>query len=167
MSAAMPQARISSVGGCDVRGCRSGIGILPFRLFADRGASSLSEDLWCRERFGMAFFSRVLREEKEEVDDDDEDDEDMADEEDERRLGGLPGDEGVEGIGLSDPWRAPLVGRVDRARFVAFLIIGGSESSSSSQYKSIIEEISSQEDMRDGLRRVGWRSGEQTEQSWS
>jgi hypothetical protein len=115
--------------------------------------------------FGMAFFSRVLREEKEEVDDD-EDVEDMVDEEDERRLGGLPGVEGVEGIGLSDPWRAPLVGRVDHARVVACFIIGVAESGSSSQYKSITEETSSQEDMRDGLR-VGWRSGEQTEQSWS
>jgi hypothetical protein len=101
--------------------------------------------------FGMAFFSRVLREEKEEVDDD-EDVEDMVDEEDERRLGGLPGVEGVEGIGLSDPWRAPLVGRVDHARVVALFIIGVAESGSSSQYKSIIEETSSQEDMRDGLR---------------
>ena len=114
----------------------------------------------------MAFFSRVLREEKEEVDDD-EDVEDVADEEDERRLGGLPGVKGVEGIGLSDPWRAPLVRRVDHAPVVAFLVIGVSESGSSSQYKSIIEETSSQEDMRDGLRRVGWRSGEQTGQSWS
>jgi hypothetical protein len=164
----MSQARISSVGGCDVRGPRSGIGILPSRLFADRGARSLSGDLWRRDRFGMAFFSRVLREEEEEEEvDDDEDVEDMVDEEDERRLGGLPGVEDAQDIGLSDPWRAPLVGRVDRARFVTFLIIGVSESGSSSQYKSIIEEISSQEDMRDELRRVGWRSGEQTGQSWS
>jgi hypothetical protein len=150
------------VTGCDVRGRKSGIGILPSRLFVDRGARSLSEDLWRREKFESAFFSRNLREEKEV--DNDEDVDDMADEEDERRLGGLPV---VEGIGLSDLWQAPLVGRVDRARVVAFFVIGLSESGSSSQYKSIIEETSSQEDMRDGLRRVGWRSGEQTEQSWS
>jgi hypothetical protein len=87
--------------------------------------------------FGMAFFSRVLREE-EEVDDD-EDVEDIVDEEDERRLGGLPGVEGVEGIGLSDPWRAPLVGQVDHVWVVAFFIVGVSESGSSFQYKSIME----------------------------
>jgi hypothetical protein len=29
----MPQARISSMGGCDVGGRRSGIGIPPSRLF--------------------------------------------------------------------------------------------------------------------------------------
>jgi hypothetical protein len=158
----MSQARISSVTGCDVRGRKSGIGILPSRLFVDRGARSLSEDLWRREKFESAFFSRNLREEKEV--DNDEDVDDMADEEDERRLGGLPV---VEGIGLSGLWQAPPVGRVDRARVVAFFIIGVSESGASSQYKSIMEETSSQEDMRDGLRRVGWRSGEQTEQSWS
>jgi len=134
--------------------------------FSPIAATSLSEDLRRRDMFGMAFFSRVLREEKEEVDDD-EDDEDVADEDDERRLGGLPGVEGVEGIGLSDPWRAPLVGQVDHAWVVAFFIIGVSESGSSSQYKSIMEETSSQEDMREGPRRVGWRSGEQTEQPWS
>ena len=33
----MPRARTSSMGGCDVGGCRSGIGILPSRLFADSG----------------------------------------------------------------------------------------------------------------------------------
>ena len=115
--------------------------------------------MWRRDRFENAFFSRILRVEKEV--DDDEDVEDMADEEDERRLGGLPRVEGVKGIGLSDPWRAPLVGRVDHARAVAFSIIGVSESGSSSQCKSIIEETSSQEDIRDGLMRVGWRSGEQ------
>jgi len=148
----------SEAAGRELVFCRLG--------FSPIAARSLSEDLRRRDMFGMAFFSRVLREEKEEVDDD-EDVEDIVDEEDERRLGGLPGVEGVEGIGLSDPWRASLVGRVDHARVVAFFVIGVSESVSSSQYKSIIEETSSQEDMRDGLRRVGWRSGEQTEQSWS
>ena len=93
----MSQARISSVTGCDVRARKSGIGILPSRLFVDRGARSLSEDLWRREKFESAFFSRNLREEKEV--DNDEDVDDMADEEDERRLGGLPV---VEGIGLSE-----------------------------------------------------------------
>ena len=122
-------------------------------------------DLRRRDRFEIAFFSRIMREEKEV--DDDEDVEDMADEEDERRLGGLRDVEDVEDIGLSDLWQAPLVGRVNRARVVAFVIMGVSESGSSSQYKSIIEETSSQEDMRDGLKRVGWRSGEQTAQSWS
>ena len=33
----MPRARTSSMGGCDVGGRRSGIGILPSRLFADSG----------------------------------------------------------------------------------------------------------------------------------
>lgn len=122
-------------------------------------------DLRRRDRFEIAFFSRIMREEKEV--DDDEDVEDMADEEDERRLGGLRDVEDVEDIGLSDLWQAPLVGRVNRARVVAFVIMGVSESGSSSQYKSIIEETSSQEDMRDGLKRVRWRSGEQTAQSWS
>lgn len=161
----MSQARISSVTGYDVRGRKSGIGILPSRLFVDRGARSLSGDLWRRDMFEIAFFSRILREEKEV--DDDEDVDDMVDEEDERRLGGLPGVEGVKGIGLSDPRQTPVVGRADHARVVAFFIIGVSESGSSSQYRSIIEETSSQEDIRDGLRWVGWRSGEQTAQSWS
>jgi hypothetical protein len=117
--------------GCDVRGPKSGIGILPSRLLVDRGARSLSGDLWRRDRFEIAFFSRVLREE-EEVDDD-EDVDDMADEADERRLGGLPGVEGEKGIGLSDPRQAPVIGRVDHARVVALFIIGISESGSSSQ----------------------------------
>ena len=39
--------------------------------------------------------------------------------------------------------------------------------SSSSQYRSIMEETSSQADMTDGLDRSGWRLDEQTEQSWS
>jgi hypothetical protein len=127
----MSQARISSVTGYDVRGRKSGIGILPSRLFVDRGARSLSGDLWRRDMFEIAFFSRVLREE-EEVDDD-EDVDDMADEADERRLGGLPGVEGEKGIGLSDPRQAPVIGRVDHARAVAIFIIRVSESGSSSQ----------------------------------
>jgi len=112
----------------------------------------------------MAFFSRLLQEE--EVDDD-EDVEDMADEEDERRPGGLPGAEDVADIGLPDLWRAPFCKRVDHTRVMAFLIFRLPGYGSSSQYKSIIEASSSQEHMRDGLRRVGWRSGEQTAQSWS
>jgi hypothetical protein len=138
------------------------MGVLPSKLFADRGAKPLVEDLWRRDRFEIAFFSRILREEKET-----DDVEEMADEKDERRLGELPGVEAVEGTGLSEPRQAPLTGRVDRARVVAFFAVGVSESGASSQYKSIIEETSSQADMRDGQRRIGWRLGEQTAQSWS
>jgi hypothetical protein len=114
----------------------------------------------------MAFFSRNLREDEDEVDNED-DVEVMVDAEDEKRLGGLLGAERMEGVGLLDAWRAPIVGRVDRALVVGCSTSGVSKYGSSYQYRSIMEETSSQEDMRDGLRRAGWRLEEHTEQSWS
>jgi hypothetical protein len=121
----------------------------------------------------MAFLSRNLRENEDVVDDDDEDDVDdedvevMVDADEERRWVGLFGAEGMEAMARSDVWHAPSVGRGGRALVVGCSISDISKYGSSCQYRSIMEETSSQADMRDGLRRVGWRLDEQTEQSWS
>ena len=87
----------------------------------------------------MAFFRRNLRENKDEVDDDDEDVEIIVDAEDEKRMGELLRIEELEAIESLDVWRGAMLGRME-----CVLIEGSVAGGSSSQYKSIIEETSSQ-----------------------
>jgi hypothetical protein len=115
----------------------------------------------------MAFFSRNRRENEDVLVDEEEDVEVMVDADEERRWVGLFGAERMEAMERSDVWGGPCGGRGGSALVVDCSTSDISRYGSSCQYRSIMEETSSQADMRDGLRRVGWRLDEQTEQSWS